>query len=76
MRPLYDARLEDLGAGDFVNVECACGHSELLTLAMLRTAGIAEHRKILDLQAHMRCRECDELGNVMVSISWAGNTDK
>jgi hypothetical protein len=32
MRPLYDARISDLGPGDFVHVECACGHSELLTV--------------------------------------------
>jgi len=29
MRPLYDARIEDLGPGDFLRVECiACGHDE------------------------------------------------
>jgi hypothetical protein len=38
MRPLYDARISDLGTGDFVHVECACGHTELLTAAMLATA--------------------------------------
>jgi hypothetical protein len=70
MRPLYDARLEDLGAGDLVKVECACGHTELLTAGMLRTAGVAEHQKIIGLQPHMRCRECDELGKALVSIKW------
>ena len=31
MRPLYDARIEDLGDGDFVRVECiACGHDEMI----------------------------------------------
>ena len=31
MRPLYDARIEDLGEGDFLRVECvACGHDELI----------------------------------------------
>jgi len=30
MRPLYDARIKDLGPGDFVRVECICGHSELI----------------------------------------------
>jgi hypothetical protein len=30
LRPLYDARLEDLGPGDLVQVECACGHIMLL----------------------------------------------
>lgn len=70
MRPLYDARLEDLGSGDLVQVECVCGHVELLTAAMLRTAGVTEHRKLLDLQQHLRCRECDERGRVDISIRW------
>jgi hypothetical protein len=71
MRPLYDARVEDLGPRDFVAVVCACGHSELLTAAMLRTAGVAEHQRIVQLQRQMRCRECDEKGKADVSIRWA-----
>jgi len=39
--PLYAARLEDLGPGDLVQLECVCGHSELLTAAMLSTAGVS-----------------------------------
>jgi hypothetical protein len=41
MRPLYDARVEDLGPDDRVVVECGCGHVERLTAAMLATAGVA-----------------------------------
>jgi len=70
MRPLYDARISDLGPGDFVQVECACGHTELLTAAMLATAGVAPDCKVLDLSRRMRCRECDELGRAVVSIKW------
>jgi len=62
MRPLYDARVSDLGPGDLVKVECACGHAELLTAAMLATAGVGPERKVLDLGARMRCRECDSAG--------------
>jgi hypothetical protein len=30
MKMLYEARIQDLGPRDFVNVECAaCGHGEL-----------------------------------------------
>src|SRR4029077_8913125 len=46
MRPLYDARIEDLGPGDFVHVECACGHIERLTAAMLTTASVGPTTKI------------------------------
>jgi hypothetical protein len=65
MVPLYAARVSDLGPRDLVQVECPCGHSELLTAQMLATAGVAaEHR--------MRCRECDERGRAVVSIKWGG----
>jgi hypothetical protein len=40
MRALYEARLEDLGPGDLVKVECVCGHAEWLTPQMLATAGV------------------------------------
>jgi hypothetical protein len=31
MKMLYEARIQDLGPGDFVRVECAaCGHEELI----------------------------------------------
>jgi FAD binding domain-containing protein len=36
MKPVYAARIEDLGLSDFVKVECnACGHAELLWTDML-----------------------------------------
>ena len=31
MKPLYATRIQDLGPGDFVKVECiACGHVQLM----------------------------------------------
>jgi hypothetical protein len=74
MVPLYAARVSDLGPGDFVQVECSCGHTELLTAAMLTTAGVAPDRKILNLGTRMRCRECDERGRAVVSIKWEPST--
>jgi hypothetical protein len=72
MRPLYDARVSDLGSGDLVIVECArCDHSESLTGVMLKTAGLAPHALIKDLDRRMRCRECDARGHVSISIRWA-----
>jgi len=68
MKPLYAARLEDLGAGDLVLVECVCGHTEHLTATMLATAGVKPYERLVDLQAKMGCRECDERGKVLVSI--------
>ena len=71
MRPLYDARISDLGVGDFVKVECACGHAELLTGKMLSTAGLPPYTVILDRRRRLRCRECDRRGHVDISIRWA-----
>jgi hypothetical protein len=61
---------EQSGLGDFVQVEWPCGHGELLTAAILATAGVAPDRKVLDLGRRMRCRECDERGRAIVSIRW------
>jgi hypothetical protein len=51
MVPLYAARIENLGVGDFVKVDCAaCPHPALLTPAFLSRLGLDPHRKVLDLQ--------------------------
>jgi hypothetical protein len=71
MRLLYAARLDDLVSGDFVQVECVCGHTMLLTAQMLTTAGLPGYENILGLQRRMRCRECEEKGKVVVSVKWA-----
>jgi hypothetical protein len=71
MRPLCDARVEDLGPDDRLVVECGCGHIELLTAAMLTTAGVGPNQKVLDLKAKLKCRECRWKGRAAVSIKWA-----
>jgi len=75
MVPLYAARVEDLGPGDFVRVECmACSHDELLPPDKLRIKGVPlpPDTRVLDLERMLRCRECDVRGRVAVSIRWAG----
>jgi len=67
MVSLYAARISDLGPGDFVQVECGCGHSELLTAAMLATAGVGPDQKVLDLKTRLKCRECRWRGRAVVS---------
>ena len=72
MRPLYDARIEDLGPHDFVHVECGCGHSEMIpAVGLTRGMRLPPATKILDLQPRLRCRECDAKGRAVVSIRWA-----
>jgi hypothetical protein len=75
MKALYAARLEDLRPGDLVHFECACGHAELLTAAMLATAGVKGSDKLLDLAPRLRCRKCDERGRALVSIKWGSGGD-
>ena len=57
-----------LGPSDFVHVECACGHTERLTAAMLSTAGVGPDERVQGLERRMRCRECDEKGRAVISI--------
>ena len=73
MVPLYAARIEDLGPGDFVNAECAgCGHDELLPAsALLQGLRLPPATRVLDLEPRLRCRECDARGKAVVSIRWA-----
>jgi hypothetical protein len=71
MRAYYEARLEDLTAADFVQIECLrCGHVEQLTGSMLATAGVAPHETIMNLERRLRCRQCDGRGHALVNIIW------
>jgi hypothetical protein len=72
MPPLYAARIEDLGAGDLVKVDCAaCHHVALLMPEALLTAGLNPAAKVLDLKRRLRCRGCGRKGRAVVSIKWA-----
>ena len=67
MLPLYLARMEDLGRGDVVQVDCAaCHHVALLTPDFLLRLGLSPSAKVLDLKSRVRCRSCgarDELSS-------------
>jgi hypothetical protein len=50
MIPLYAARIENLGPGDFVKIDCAaCSHTALLSPAFLARLGLEPHHKVLEL---------------------------
>jgi ribosomal protein S27E len=71
MLPLYAARIEDLGQGEFVRVDCAaCHHVALLTPDALLRVGLSPAAKVLDLQGRLRCRACGRKGRAVVSIKW------
>ena len=72
MRALFEARLQDLGPGDFVKAECtACGHSELIPASgLLQGMRLPPYTPVLDLEPKLRCRECDAKGKAVVSVRW------
>jgi hypothetical protein len=71
MQPLYLARIEDLGRGDLVQVDCAaCHHVALLTPDFLLRLGLNPSGKVLDLQIWVRCRGCGARGRAVVSVKW------
>lgn len=71
MLPLYAARIEDLGQGDLVKVDCAaCDHVALLARASLLRVGVSPRAKVLDFQGRVRCRGCGANGRAVVSIKW------
>jgi hypothetical protein len=71
MLPLYAARIEDLGLGDFVRVDCAaCKHLALLAPEFLLRLGLSPQTKVLDLKERVRCRGCGKRGRAVVEIKW------
>jgi ribosomal protein S27E len=71
MLPLYAARIEDLGPGDFVKVDCAaCHHVAVLEPEFLLRLGLNPQTKVLDLKERVRCRGCGKKGWAVVSIKW------
>jgi hypothetical protein len=77
MVPLYAARIEDLGPGDFVKFECAaCGHDALIPpSSLLNGLRLPPATRVLDLERRLRCRECDERGKATVSVRWGDRAD-
>ena len=71
MQPLYLARIEDLGRGDLVQIDCAaCHHVALLAPEFLLRLGLSPQTKVLDLKERVRCRGCGKRGRAVVSIKW------
>jgi hypothetical protein len=68
-------RIEDLGPGDFVHVECAaCGHDVLIpSIGLQQGLKLPPHQPVLDLERRFRCRECDTGSVDPVGRSVAGH---
>ena len=62
-QPLYLTRIEDLGRGDVVKVDCAaCHHVALRTPDFLLRLGPSPSAKVLHLKSRVRCRGCGRRG--------------
>ena len=73
MRPLYDARLRDLGPRDIIKIRCdACSHSSRMGATFLLRYGLESYEPILSLRRRLRCRRCHSQGHVDISIEWKG----
>jgi hypothetical protein len=70
MKPHYAARIEDLGPGDFVKVECiACGHELLIPpVGLLHGCRLPPITRVMDLEPRLRRRECDARGKAVVTV--------
>jgi hypothetical protein len=78
MIPLYAARVSDLKPGDFVGVECVCGHDEMIpAVALAQGLRLWPDERIVNLPPRLRCRKCDVKGRaVVVSEEWPFETLK
>jgi hypothetical protein len=72
VRPLLQARVADLGAGDLVRFDCtACRRAAWLTHEFLATLGIEPTVKVLDLVKCVPCDDCGAEGRAIVWVKWA-----
>jgi hypothetical protein len=60
-----------LGPGDFVQVECACGHTERLTALMLTTAGVGRTKRFRGWEAECAVASVMRKEAAVISIRWA-----
>jgi hypothetical protein len=66
---LYLGRIEDLGCGGLLRVDCAaCHRVALLVLDFLLGFGLSPETKVLDLTTRVRCRGCGARGRDVVLI--------
>jgi hypothetical protein len=71
MRPLYLARVEDLGRGDLAKVDsAACLHVAQLTPDPFIKLGLSPKTKALIKSRGAGCHECGE-SQTVVTVKWA-----
>jgi hypothetical protein len=68
VRPLYAAKLEDLGPADRIRVEC--GSCRRVGLIAADGLGLPLHPSVLDLKHWLRCQGCGARGRCVISIEW------
>ena len=77
MEPLYLARIEDLGRGDLVQVDCAaCHHVALLRLDYLLRLGLIPQAKVLDLRGGSDVEDAERGDGLSFRSSGGAKADK
>ena len=72
MKPLYAARLYDLGPHDRIKAVCRlCRRGNSMPADFIIRLGIASSTKVLDLVSVLRCQGCRWRGRALVSVEWA-----
>jgi hypothetical protein len=66
-------RIEDLGRGDLLKVDCAARHDvALLTPEALMSVGLSPAAKVLDLKWRLKCHGCGRRGELSFRSSGEG----
>jgi hypothetical protein len=70
--PLHKARISNLGPRDFVRITCfGCRHETLIPPSIfLLKPDLSPDTRIVDLDRRTRCRECNAVGESLVSVRW------
>jgi hypothetical protein len=78
MKPLYAARIKDLGPGDLRESGVHGLRARYTDPGGWPAPGNtpAAYTHLLDLERKLRCRECDARGKAVVSIKWAQKTGR
>jgi hypothetical protein len=68
MRPLYDARVEDLTPHDRLRIECGCRRIAHISVTGL---GLPGWTRVLALKPRLRCENCNRKGELDLTVIWA-----
>jgi hypothetical protein len=73
--PFYDCRIQDLDAGDLVEIVCPCKHVQTFKpmelAALWAKKRIPDYRRLTDMRTKFRCTQCGSKGGASVRVKQA-----